>query len=71
MLKIIEISKYENLDESIIYEDDATKKGSLALLSYNEERKTVSIFRGSLEMLEDMFKNLPKYERRLLKWIEL
>lgn len=71
MLKIIEVSKYENLDESIIYEDDATKKDSLALLSYNEESKTVSVFRGSLEMLEYMYKNLPKYERGLLKWIIL
>jgi|GEM_PF-5749047 hypothetical protein len=71
MLKKIDVSKYENLDESIIYEDDATKKGSLALLSYNEERKTVSIFRGSREMLEYMYKNIPKYERGLLKWIFL
>lgn len=71
MLKITEVSKYENLDESIIYEDDATKKGSLALLSYNEERKTVSIFRGSPEMLNNIYKNLPKYERGLLKWIVL
>lgn len=71
MLKIIEVSKYENLDENITYEDDVDKKGSLALLSYNEERKTVSIFRGSLEMLEYMYKNLPEYERGLLKWIVL
>ena len=71
MLKIIEVSKYENLDESIIYEDDATKKGSPALLSYNEERKTVSIFRGLPEELNNIYKNLPKYEREFLKWIVL